>query len=301
VRDASCDSPGWASQVVKACAKWRPNHKLRGQRQEPSVMWPPYYYRRPLGMRYDFYLQNGYPIASGSVEGGLQELVKDRMDGVRNALGHRPMAEAVLQLAGRLPLRPTSEDYWRYHVDADRSVFPVREVASARCQNVAHTLLIDVVLVFPRHGQFLFPGLQVRHRNGRRPWSIPGSWFACRKRSFRRIDNPLTKENPTPSCADLLPVTRSPMNQIGLLLFVALGGPAFLHQQRRRLVEHRRVLPFPPGNEGQFHQSGLAGRDPFGDSDHSRRVGVFEACGYQRDFRAHEPGQAPSHIPRPCR
>ena len=48
-------------------------------------------------MRYDEYLANGWPIASGPVEGACKNLIKDRMErsGMRWT---EQMAEAIVQL-----------------------------------------------------------------------------------------------------------------------------------------------------------------------------------------------------------
>jgi len=92
--------------------------KLKGQKQRTVLKVAAYYYRNRSRMRYDFYLKNGYPIASGSVEGACKNLVKDRMErsGMRWTL---PMAEAVLQLRA-VYLSEHFDEYWRYHVDEDQ-------------------------------------------------------------------------------------------------------------------------------------------------------------------------------------
>jgi hypothetical protein len=69
-------------------------------------------------MRYDSYLQSGYPIASGSVEGACKNLVKDRMERSRMRWT-LPMAEAVLQLRA-VYLSEHFEEHWRHHVDEDQ-------------------------------------------------------------------------------------------------------------------------------------------------------------------------------------
>jgi hypothetical protein len=109
---------GEVSQVVKGLRQMATKRKLKGQRQRTVLDVTAYYYRNRSRMRYDFYLKNGYPIASGSVEGACKNLVKDRMErsGMRWTL---PMAEAVLRLRA-VYLSDHFEDYWRYHVDEDQ-------------------------------------------------------------------------------------------------------------------------------------------------------------------------------------
>lgn len=109
---------GEVSQVVKGLRQMMTKRKLKGQRRRTVLGVAAYYYRNRSRMRYDCYLRNGYPIASGSVEGACKNLVKDRME----RSGMRwipPMAEAVLQLRA-VYLSEHFEEYWRYHVDEDQ-------------------------------------------------------------------------------------------------------------------------------------------------------------------------------------
>jgi hypothetical protein len=110
---------GEVSQVVKGLRQMATKRKLKGQRQGTVLDIAAYYYRNRSRMRYDFYLQNRYPIASGSVEGACKNLVKDRMErsGMRWTL---PMAEAVLRLRA-VYLSDHFEEYWGYHVDEDQT------------------------------------------------------------------------------------------------------------------------------------------------------------------------------------
>ena len=57
---------------------------------------------------------NGWPIASGSVEGACKNLIKDRMErsGMRWA---SKMAEAMLKMRA-IYLSGDFEEYWDYHV-----------------------------------------------------------------------------------------------------------------------------------------------------------------------------------------
>jgi hypothetical protein len=65
-------------------------------------------------MRYDIYLQRGYPIGSGVVEGACKNLVKDRMEqcGMRWTIAG---AEAVLRMRS-IQINGMTRDYWKYHV-----------------------------------------------------------------------------------------------------------------------------------------------------------------------------------------
>ena len=109
---------GEVSQVVKGLRQMATKRGLKGQKQKTVLAVTAYYYRNRARMRYDCYLRNGYPIASGSVEGACKNLVKDRMErsGMRWTL---PMAEAVLQLRA-IYLSEHFDQYWQYHVDQDQ-------------------------------------------------------------------------------------------------------------------------------------------------------------------------------------
>jgi hypothetical protein len=64
-------------------------------------------------LHYNEYLELGYPVATGVIEGACRYLVKDRMEitGARwNLLG----AEAVLKLRS-LKISGDFEEYWKFH------------------------------------------------------------------------------------------------------------------------------------------------------------------------------------------
>lgn len=64
-------------------------------------------------LQYDCYCSNGWPIASGVIEGACRHLVKDRMD-LTGARGGLKSAEAILKIRA---LRSSGdwEEYWRFH------------------------------------------------------------------------------------------------------------------------------------------------------------------------------------------
>jgi hypothetical protein len=69
-------------------------------------------------MHYDEYLANGWPIASGPVEGACKNLIKDRMErsGMRWT---ETMAEAVVQLRA-IYLSGDFDRYWSFHIEKDQ-------------------------------------------------------------------------------------------------------------------------------------------------------------------------------------
>ena len=104
--------------MVKGLRQMATKRKLKGPRRATVLTVTAHYYRNRARMRYDSYLLNGYPIASGPVEGACKNLVKDRMErsGMRWTL---LMAEAVLRLRA-VYLSEHFEEYWPFHVDQDQ-------------------------------------------------------------------------------------------------------------------------------------------------------------------------------------
>ena len=71
----------------------------------------PYWYRSFLC--YDQYLEQGYPIATGMIEGACRHLVNDRMD-ITGARWKLDRAEAVLHLRS-LRTSGDFDEYWKFH------------------------------------------------------------------------------------------------------------------------------------------------------------------------------------------
>jgi hypothetical protein len=68
--------------------------------------------------RYDEYLSNGWPIASGPVEGACKNLIKDRMErsGMRWT---EEMADAIVRLRA-IYLSGDFDHYWSFHIENDQ-------------------------------------------------------------------------------------------------------------------------------------------------------------------------------------
>ena len=82
-----------------------------------------YLYRNRARMRHHEYLANGWPIASGPVEGACKNLIKDRMErsGMRWT---EQMAEAIVQLRAIYP-SGDFDPYWEFHIEQDqRRLYP---------------------------------------------------------------------------------------------------------------------------------------------------------------------------------
>lgn len=109
---------GQVGQVVKGLRQMVTKRRLRGAKHKALSGAANYLYRNRGRMHYDVYLQRGWPIASGAVEGACKNLVKDRME--RSGMRWTPpMAEAMLRLRAT-HLSGDFEEYWDFHVRQDQ-------------------------------------------------------------------------------------------------------------------------------------------------------------------------------------
>ena len=115
---------GEVGQVVKGIRQSITKRGLSGVKRKTLEGVTNYLYRNRTRMRYDEYLANGWPIASGPVEGACKNLIKDRMErsGMRWT---EPMAEAIVQLRA-IYLSGDFDAYWQFHIEQDqRRLYPV--------------------------------------------------------------------------------------------------------------------------------------------------------------------------------
>ncbi len=114
---------GDVGQVVKGIRQSITKRDLSGAKRTTLEGVAGYLYRNRARMRYDEYLANGWPIASGPVEGACKNLIKDRMErsGMRWTA---PMAEAIVQLRA-IYLSGDFDPYWEFHIAQDqRRLYP---------------------------------------------------------------------------------------------------------------------------------------------------------------------------------
>ncbi|MDF1556493.1 MAG: ISKra4 family transposase [Deferrisomatales bacterium] len=104
---------GRVSQVIKGMRQSATKRGLRGARRKAVESAANYFRANRSRMRYDQYLAQGLPIASGTVEGACKNLVEDRMErsGMRWQI---PGAEAVLKLRA-IYLGRDMQQYWTFH------------------------------------------------------------------------------------------------------------------------------------------------------------------------------------------
>jgi len=72
---------GKVGYVIRTFRQLIPRKNLRGQAKKTVESAITYYENNREHMRYDEYLSQGYPIASGVIEGACHHFVKDRMEG----------------------------------------------------------------------------------------------------------------------------------------------------------------------------------------------------------------------------
>ncbi len=110
---------GMVSQVVKGLRQTVTNRRLTGQKAKTIHGVADYLYSNRERMRYDHYLANGWPIASGTVEGACKNLIRDRFErsGMRWTI---ETAEALLRLRAA-HLSGDYDNYWEHHIAADQA------------------------------------------------------------------------------------------------------------------------------------------------------------------------------------
>jgi hypothetical protein len=114
---------GDVGQVVKGLRQSITKRSLSGATRKTLEGVADYLYRNRTRMRYNEYLANGWPIASGPVEGACKHLIKDRMErsGMRWT---EQMAEAIVQLRA-VYLSGDFDQYWQFHIEQDqRRLYP---------------------------------------------------------------------------------------------------------------------------------------------------------------------------------
>ena len=104
---------GQSSLVAASIRRMATCKNLSGSVRKEADTCANYLLNQKAYMRYDQYLRQGYPIATGVIEGACRYLVKDRMD--RTGSRWRiPGAEAVLKMRA-LKTNDDFKNYWDYH------------------------------------------------------------------------------------------------------------------------------------------------------------------------------------------
>ena len=122
---------GKSSQLAASMRRAATGLKLSAKAREPVDSCAQYLLNHKPNLRYHQYLNKGYPIATGVIEGACRHLVKDRMDrtGARWSLKG---AEAVLKMRALLS-SGDFEQYWEFHEQKEqqRNYVGIRNIFSS--------------------------------------------------------------------------------------------------------------------------------------------------------------------------
>lgn len=109
---------GNIGQVVKGFRATVTKRKITGNKRDTILAASNYLYKNRSRMNYHHYLKQGFPIASGSVEGACKNLIKDRMERSGMRWTERT-AEAMVKMRA-LYLSGDFEEYWTFHIEKDQ-------------------------------------------------------------------------------------------------------------------------------------------------------------------------------------
>ena len=104
---------GRSSGVAAGMRRSATRRSLSSSKRKPVDACARYLLNNRQYLRYDDYLAQGLPIATGVIEGACRYLIKDRMD-ITGARWSLAGAEAVLRLRA-LRASGDFDDYWRFH------------------------------------------------------------------------------------------------------------------------------------------------------------------------------------------
>ena len=143
---------GRASQVAAGIRRSATKRGFKPEQRKAADKCAGYLLKYAKSMRYGDYLDQGFPIATGVIEGGCRYLIKDRMD-ITGARWGMQGAEAVLRLRA-LKSSGDFDSYWAFHEAcehernhsehyAGRDVPQVRLSSSMPRSNRSHLQLVD--------------------------------------------------------------------------------------------------------------------------------------------------------------
>lgn len=109
---------GEASQVAAGIRRSSTKRNLNSQQRKNADLCSDYLLKKKAYLRYHNCLTQGYPIASGVIEGTCRYLIKDRMD-ITGARWGLQGAEAILKLRAIITSNDF-EEYFRFHKSKER-------------------------------------------------------------------------------------------------------------------------------------------------------------------------------------
>jgi hypothetical protein len=118
---------GKVDSVIRGLRRLATARGLRGRKKKAMGQLCRYLSKNRQRMRYDEYLRQGYPIASGVIEGACRHVIKDRME---RAGMHWTLegAQAMLDLRS-VHASGQWEDYWSYYIESETvRMYPNRKL-----------------------------------------------------------------------------------------------------------------------------------------------------------------------------
>jgi len=128
---------GEAAEVALGLRQEAKLHKLRAEKRKAVSKCADYLEKYDTLLDYDLFLKQGFPIATGVIEGACRHLVKDRMD-LTGARWTLKRAEAVLRIRS---LRSSGDldSYWPFHEARERE-----RTHSSLCASCPHTVPVQI-------------------------------------------------------------------------------------------------------------------------------------------------------------
>ena len=123
--DGSPESEAWVKKRILQILEGKSSDVAAGMRRSATLrrlsrnarkavdICASYLIKNREMLRYDEYLKQGFPIATGAIEGACRYLIKDRMD-ITGARWGLVRAEAILKLRS-IKSSDDFEDYWKFY------------------------------------------------------------------------------------------------------------------------------------------------------------------------------------------
>jgi hypothetical protein len=120
---------GKVEKVIRTLRRHGKQHRLSGAKKKVLARITGYLYKNRDRMHYDEYLRQGYPIASGIIEGACRHLVKDRME---RAGMHWTLSGAQAMLDVRsIWIGDNWSAFQQFRIDREaKRLYPNREVVT---------------------------------------------------------------------------------------------------------------------------------------------------------------------------
>ncbi len=110
---------GRVSDVIKGIRVRITKNKIKGNKLKTLQKVNEYFSNNKERMKYNEYIENGYPIGSGNVESACRHLVKDRMEKTGMRWKYKG-AQAILSIRATY-INDDLNDYWNYYMEKEKN------------------------------------------------------------------------------------------------------------------------------------------------------------------------------------